>query len=226
MRPLWRAGCSGPAGASRLVKDVVVAVPLGVHDDAGRLEEVGLDRGAEDGALLRDVDLRELAEARRVAVEVGLGVPKRLEQRVGHHEERAELHRRLGHARLGEVLGHVREVLQHQLARLRLARAGGARDDDGLRARGRAIAAPQEQWAAAVSRPGAGTARARLAVSRAQQQSVHAVGDGVDVRRLRSDRLAQVALDLRQSAPGRGRDAQAGAGGRGGGACCGSLAAV
>ena len=38
MRPLWRAGCSGPAGASRLVKDVVVAVPLGVHDDAALLE--------------------------------------------------------------------------------------------------------------------------------------------------------------------------------------------
>mmetsp|Transcript_38331 Transcript_38331/g.84240 ORF Transcript_38331/g.84240 Transcript_38331/m.84240 type:complete len:314 (-) Transcript_38331:767-1708(-) len=66
-------------GGDELVEDVVVALVGRLLDHARRLEQVGLDRSAEDRALARDVDLRELAKARRILVEHGLGVSEGLE---------------------------------------------------------------------------------------------------------------------------------------------------
>ena len=79
----------------QLVVDVVCALIGRMLHHAGRLEEIRLNGGAEDGTLTRDDDLHELAEARRVLVKHGLGVAKRLEQRVSLHEQPPQLLRRL-----------------------------------------------------------------------------------------------------------------------------------
>eukprot|EP00962_Isochrysis_galbana_P057905 scaffold30508_cov119-Isochrysis_galbana.AAC.3 len=85
-----------------------------MRDDTRRLQKVGLDRCAENGAILRHVDLRELAEARRVLVQC------------------TEFHRRLGRAYILEMLGHKRQMPQDQLASLGLTRSGRTRYHNSL----------------------------------------------------------------------------------------------
>ena len=87
----------GRRGAvDKLVVDVVRALVHSVLHDAGRLEQVGLYRGAQDRALSRDMDLRELAKAARVPVERRLRVTEGLEHGVGLDEQLTNLHGRAG----------------------------------------------------------------------------------------------------------------------------------
>ena len=85
-----------------------------------------------------EVEPRELAESRRVVVSEGFGVAEGLQQRIRRdHALRDRRARRLRRAlELGVArrlaLRHDGEVVQHQLRRLRLARAALAADHDGL----------------------------------------------------------------------------------------------
>ena len=85
-----------------------------------------------------EVEARKLAESRRVVVSEGFGVAEGLQQRI--RRDHALGDRRscrccstleLGVAR-GLALGDDGEVVQHELRRLRLARAALAADHDGL----------------------------------------------------------------------------------------------
>mmetsp|Transcript_5658 Transcript_5658/g.18501 ORF Transcript_5658/g.18501 Transcript_5658/m.18501 type:complete len:262 (+) Transcript_5658:706-1491(+) len=96
-----------------------------MHHDAAPLEQVRLQRAAVEGALRVELDREPLAEPRRVLVLRRRRVPPRLE-----HERPPE--RRLcrpGAARRRET----GEARYDELARLRLAGARVARDQDGLR---------------------------------------------------------------------------------------------
>ncbi len=77
-----RGGAAVRGGAARergLVEDVVVALVVGLLDDAGLLKKVRLDLRARDGGLAVEVDVNPLAEARRVVVAYRLGVAERLQ---------------------------------------------------------------------------------------------------------------------------------------------------
>ena len=105
------------------VEDVIVALLLGLRDEARLLEQVLLDLGALDDALLVEVDVDVLAEAARVVVAYRLGVAERLEDRIG-----------LEYLLLDPVVlaADGRQELEYELGALGLAGARLARDDHAL----------------------------------------------------------------------------------------------
>ena len=83
-------------GGNELIEDVVRALLLGVGvGNAGLLEKEGVNLRRDDRMALRKLEGDILAEARRVVVALGLGVAKRLEQRVRLHDARREAARRV-----------------------------------------------------------------------------------------------------------------------------------
>ena len=121
-----------PPHAAQHVPDVVAALALAGLHDARLLEEVRVDARAHEPPAVVELQHQELAVARRVVVQRGLGVAKRLEDRVAREDSRLEALAPRG-GRRGRAGGE-RQVLQHLLGRLRLARAGLAADDERLRA--------------------------------------------------------------------------------------------
>ena len=107
------------------VEDVKRGLVGALVDDARLLEQVLLELGADDRAVLLEVDLEVFAEARRVVVDARLGVAERLEQRIDllYLGVEAELERTRA----------TQQVLHQVLARLGLAAAALARDQNALR---------------------------------------------------------------------------------------------
>ena len=68
---------------AQLIEDVVVALLLGLEDDARLLQQVGLHAGAHDVVLAVEVDLDVLAEAAAVVVARCFGVAEGLHDGVG-----------------------------------------------------------------------------------------------------------------------------------------------
>ena len=75
-RDRFRESARAGTGAACLVKDVVVALPSVLRNDARLLQQVDRDVGAARHARRVEEDLHVLAEAGRVAVAQRLGVPK------------------------------------------------------------------------------------------------------------------------------------------------------
>ena len=109
------------------VTDVISPLHRPLRHHARLLQEVCLDVCAAQLALLVELQHEELAITRRVVVHGSLGVAKCFEHR-GRGEDTL-LDTLLTFDRL---CSRVRQVLEHLLRRLRLARARLARDYDGL----------------------------------------------------------------------------------------------
>ena len=126
---------------AELVEDVEVSLRVVDVHNAAALKEVGPDCRAADPVLLIELNLHELAESRRVVVAHRLCVAESLQQRVGLQHlllhGPGALQRRLVRVVFDAVgaAAHVSEVVHDLLGRLRLARAGLARHEDGLRVR-------------------------------------------------------------------------------------------
>lgn len=105
------------------VEDVIVALVHGLVHDARLFEQVLLNLGALDDAVLVEVNVDVLAEATRVIVSDRLGIAERLQNRI-------RLENLLLDPRVLATDGG--QVLQDQLGGLGLAGAALATDDDAL----------------------------------------------------------------------------------------------
>lgn len=66
-----------------LIKDVVVSFRLGLEDETRSLEQVGLDLGTHNVALLVKLDLDVFTKSRRVVISGGFCVTKSFHNRIG-----------------------------------------------------------------------------------------------------------------------------------------------
>ena len=141
------------------VEDVVVALALEVVADSGLLEQVHRRESAEDVTVWPELNVKVLAEARRVVVADSLGVAKALHDGVGHHQTRRDLvrhalslalrHLTIRNMKIAAVhtrtlirtfrgasaKAHLGDVCEANLHRLGLAGTRLARDEDRLRVR-------------------------------------------------------------------------------------------
>mmetsp|Transcript_21248 Transcript_21248/g.82449 ORF Transcript_21248/g.82449 Transcript_21248/m.82449 type:complete len:356 (-) Transcript_21248:194-1261(-) len=106
-----------------LVKDVEVALSLGLEDEARLLQQVAAHARSDDVVILVELDLDELAEAGGVVVATSLGVTHRLQH--GHGGQHHLLD-------VGRTLGTGREELQDQLGGLSLSSSRLSTDQHGL----------------------------------------------------------------------------------------------
>lgn len=67
---------------TELIEDVIVALVLSLKNDTRLFEQIGLHAGADYVMRAVEIDLYELAEARRVVVSSGFRVTERLHYRV------------------------------------------------------------------------------------------------------------------------------------------------